>query len=86
MTAAAARRALWSEDVPYAALREPAVLGALASFAIELKVAVRPWTQDELPSLLQYASGAAGIDAGLKTFGLDDLAATVAECESGHER
>jgi hypothetical protein len=64
MTTQAPRRAVWSEEVPYATLREPRVLGLLSAFGLELRVAVRPWSHDELPALL-HACAASGLRVAL---------------------
>ena len=58
------RRRIWSEEVPFAVLREPRVLALLARFEVGLLVGVRPGDETALPLVLRGCNDA-GVRVGV---------------------
>jgi hypothetical protein len=74
------RRALWSEFVPFGELRSPALLRALASRDIALRVAVMPDSVGEVAAL-RRACAAAGVELGVWPL-LSDAEGRWASCDN----
>ncbi len=74
------RRALWCEFLPLAELRSPALLGALASRGLALRVAISPGAVGEVAPLIDACTRAGG-DVGLWPL-LNDADGRWASCEN----